>query len=329
MDALGSVRPTRWGRNRSARVATRALAVAALPLLGLAGCDAALLDPAGPIAGANRTILIDSLGIMLAIVVPTMLATLGVAWWFRAGNRRAHYRPDFAYSGQLELLVWSIPLLTILLLGGVAWYGSHMLDPARPIASRQRPLQVQVVALDWKWLFIYPEFGVATVNELVLPAGRPVQFALTSASVLNTFFIPRLGSMIYTMNGMSTHLHLQADAPGTFHGLSGHYSGAGFSGMNFEARALPAAEFDQWVAQQRAAGGPVLDDAAYRDLSRQSQNVKPFSFREVAPGLYDRITSQELPPGPGPARATAPDAAPEARALQPGSDPVSAMEARR
>ena len=271
-----------------------------LPLLALSACQPGVLDPAGPVGTAERQILINSLGIMLAIVVPTILATLAFAWWFRAGNTRATYRPDWGFSGKVELVVWSIPLMTIMLLGGVAWLGSHELDPYKPLASDQKPLEVEVVSLDWKWLFIYPEQGIASVNALVIPAGRPVHFSLTSSSVMNTFFVPQLGSMIYTMGGMTSQVHLQADKPGTYHGLSGHYSGDGFSDMNFQVQSKPAADFAAWAAATHATG-PTLDDAAYRELSKQSIKVTPFTYANVSPGLFSRVVSLELPPGPGPA----------------------------
>src|SRR3984885_9611487 len=247
----------------------------------LGGCDTGVLDPQGPIGIAEKTILIDSLAIMLAIVVPTIAASLAFAWWFRASNTRARYLPDFVYSGRLELIVWAIPILVIMLLGGVIWIGSHDLDPAKPLASKTPPLDIQVVSLDWKWLFIYPNQGVASVNELVLPAGVPIRFFLTSASVMNAFFIPQLGSMIYTMNGMTTQLNLQADAPGTFHGLSSHFSGDGFPGMHFDVHAVPAEEFSAWIETTRA-NGPTLDAASYTTLSRQSLNVSPFTYRAAA-----------------------------------------------
>ena len=265
----------------------------------LCGCNAVVLDPQGPIGIAEKTILIDSLAIMLAIVVPTIAATLAFAWWFRASNTRATYRPDFVYSGRIELIVWGIPLLVIMLLGGVAWIGSHDLDPAKPLTSDTPPLEVQVVSLDWKWLFIYPSQGVASVNQLVLPAGVPIHFSLTSASVMNAFFIPQLGSMIYTMNGMTTQLNLQADAPGTFHGLSSHFSGDGFPGMYFDVHAVPAEQFAAWIETTRASG-PTLDAASYADLSKQSLNVNPFTYRAAAPDLFQQIATQMLPPGPGP-----------------------------
>ena len=273
-------------------------AIVTAPLL-LTACHAAVLDPQGIVGIAEKTIMIDSLTIMLAIVIPTIAATFAFAWWYRASNVRAKYLPEFAYSGQLELLVWSIPVLVILLLGGVIWIGSHDLDPAKPLASKAPPLEVQVVSLDWKWLFIYPHQGVASVNQLVVPAGVPIHFFLTSASVMNAFFIPQLGSMIYTMNGMTTQLNLQADAPGTFHGLSSHFSGDGFPGMYFDVHAVPADQFAAWIETTRASG-PTLDAASYADLSRQSLNVTPFTYRAAAPDLFKQIATQVLPPGPGP-----------------------------
>src|SRR5579863_700341 len=168
--------------------------------LALAGCHTAVLSPAGPIGAADRSILLDALAIMLAIVVPTILATLAFAWWFRASNTRARRVPTWSYSGRIELIVWSIPALVVFFLGGIAWIGSHLLDPARPISSGAKPLEIQVVSLDWKWLFIYPEQGVASVNDLVAPAGVPLSFRLTSATVMNSFFVPELGSQIYTMH---------------------------------------------------------------------------------------------------------------------------------
>jgi cytochrome o ubiquinol oxidase subunit II len=275
--------------------------------IALTGCQPAVLDPQGPIGAAEKTILIDSLAIMLAIVVPTIVATLACAWWYRSSNTRARYLPEWAYSGQLEFIVWAIPLLTIMLLGGVAWVGSHDLDPAKPLASNDEPLNVQVVSLDWKWLFIYPDQQVASVNHLVIPAGVPVHFDLTSASVMNAFFIPQLGSMIYTMNGMQTQLNLHADAPGSFPGLSSQYSGDGFSDMHFSVEAVPPDRFAAWIDATRNSG-TTLTAQSYADLARQSTNVGPFTFRDVEPDLFQKIVSQALPPGPGPVEETSPGA---------------------
>jgi cytochrome o ubiquinol oxidase subunit II len=280
-------------------------AVVVTPLV-LSACQPAILDPKGAVGIAEKTILIDSLAIMLAIVVPTIAATFAVAWWFRASNTRATYLPDWEYSGRIELIVWSIPVLVIVLLGGVAWISAHELDPANPLASDTPALEVQVVSLDWKWLFIYPDQRIASVNQLVVPAGRPIHFSLTSASVMTAFFVPRLGSMIYTMNGMRTQLYLQADAPGTFPGLASHLSGDGFSGMHFDVQAVPAEQFAAWVDATRNTG-PTLDADSYAELAKQSMNVSPFTFGAADPELFTRIVMQQLPPGPGP-EAGRPDA---------------------
>ncbi len=262
-------------------------------LPALAGCSGGVLDPRGPIADANSKILLNAVEIMLMIVVPTIIAALVFAWWFRATNSRAHYQPEWAYSGRIELIVWSIPTLVILFLGGVIWIGSHQLDPYKPLPSTTKPVEVQVVSLDWKWLFIYPEHGVASVNELVVPEGVPVHFSLTSATVMNMFFVPQLGTMIATMNGMVTQLHLQADHVGDYYGQSAQFSGDGFSGMNFTVRAVTADAFAQWVAMAQQAG-PALDREGYMTLSAASENVKPFTYRTVDPDLFQAIAAQQL-----------------------------------
>ena len=259
----------------------------------LGGCSEGVLDPKGPIAAADRQILLNSLGIMLAIVIPVILATLGVAFWFRASNTRARYRPNFAYSGRLELLVWSIPAMTVFLVGGVAWVGSHEVSPRKPIVSTVKPLRIQVASLDWKWLFIYPDQGVASVNRLTIPVGTPISLELTSSGVMNSFFVPQLGSQIYTMAGMITRLNLQADQPGTYRGFSAQFSGEGFADMHFDADALTSEKFTQWVDGVRSAG-PELNAKTYADLVKPSTAVAPFTYRSVAPGLFDKITVSEM-----------------------------------
>jgi cytochrome o ubiquinol oxidase subunit 2 len=272
---------------------------AVLTALLVTASSTSILEPAGPVARGERIILLDALAIMLAIVIPTIIATLAFAWWYRASNTKARYLKDWAYSGRIELIVWSIPTLVILFLGGVIWTGSHQLDPARALSSQDDALEVQVVSLDWKWLFVYPDQRVASVNELVVPAGKPVHFSITSASVMNQFFVPRLGGMIAAMNRMVTHLHLQADAPGEYYGQSAQFSGDGFSDMHFTVRALPAGQFDAWLAATRR-DGPALDRAAYAQLAKQSSNVQPFTYREADPALFKAIVSQEISPAPGP-----------------------------
>jgi cytochrome o ubiquinol oxidase subunit II len=270
-----------------------ALALVPITSIALAGCSEGVLDPQGPVASAERQILFNSLGIMLAIVIPTILATLGVAYWFRASNPRARYLPDFNYSGRLEVLVWSIPIMTVLLVGGVAWVGSHDLDPRKPIGSTAKAITVQVVSLDWKWLFIYPEQGIASVNQLTIPVGTPVSFELTSSGVMNSFFVPQLGSQIYTMGGMATRVQLQADHPGKYPGLSAQFSGDGFADMRFTVDAVAAEDFAQWVEAARGVG-PVLDTQTYEELIKPSQAVAPFTYRAVAPRLFTRILSSEM-----------------------------------
>jgi len=266
------------------------LAVVLIGAATLGGCSEGVLDPKGPIAAAEWQILLNSLGIMLAIVIPTIIATLGVAYWFRSSNVRARYLPDFTYSGRLEVLVWSIPAMTVLLVGGVAWISSHDLDPRKAIASTEKPIRVQVVSLDWKWLFIYPDQGIATVNQLTIPVGTPVSFELTSSAVMNSFWVPQLGGQIYTMAGMMTRLQLQADHPGTYRGLSANYSGSGFADMRFAVNAVPTETFTQWVDATRSAG-PVLDAQAYADLVKPSSAVAPFTYRAVAPDLFNGALS--------------------------------------
>jgi len=281
----------------AARVAGGLGALVAVALL--TACAGAQLDPAGPVSAAEREILFDALAIMLAIVIPVIIATLVIAFRFRASNTRAPYWPTFSYSGRIELIIWSIPVLVIFFLGGLAWTSSFLLDPARPLISRTKPLEIQVVSLDWKWLFIYPEQRVASINRLVVPAGVPLHLRLTSASVWNVFWVPQLGSMLYTMYGMAGTLYLQADHPGVYQGGSAMISGDGFADMHFETQAVPDREFTSWVAAAQA-GGPALDVRAYRALLRQSSNVPPRTYRSVQPGLFDAIVMEQLPPGDGP-----------------------------
>ena len=260
--------------------------------LAVASCHkAGVLDPQGPIGSAQLLLLINSTAIMLVVVVPVILATLGFAWWYRASNPHASRATDEGYEGRVEFVVWSIPVLIVILLGGVIWIGSHQLDPRAPIPGKADPLRVEIVALDWKWLFIYPDQGIAAVNQLVVPVGTPVEFRLTSATVMNSFFIPQLGSQIYTMGGMTTHLNLMADKPGEFPGFSAMFSGDGFSDMRFIAKAVPTGDFDAWVAQVRGAGS-ALDDAGYAELAKPSQAVPPMTYRSVDPKLFDRIIEQ-------------------------------------
>jgi cytochrome o ubiquinol oxidase subunit 2 len=254
----------------------------------LGGCSQGIFDPQGPIALAEQELLINSTSIMLVVVIPVILATLGFAWWYRAANVRARRPSGENYEGRLEFVTWSIPVLIVILLSGVIWISSRQLDPRMPIQAKASAIRVDVVALDWKWLFIYPDLGVAAVNQLVVPAETPIRFELTSATVMNSFFIPQLGSQIYAMGGMTTHLNLLADKPGEFPGFSAMFSGDGFSDMQFIAKAVSAADFNSWVKEVRAAGS-ALDDDAYAALAKPSTAVPPRTYRSVRPNLFEHI----------------------------------------
>jgi cytochrome o ubiquinol oxidase subunit 2 len=284
------------GRVANERAPVRGLALCALAIVAslTAGCSRGVLDPVGPVGAAEKQILINSTAIMLAIIIPVIIATIGFAWWFRRGNSKATYLPDWEYSGAIEMVVWAIPALTVMLLGGIVWIGSHDLDPRKALASPKPPLRVDVVSLDWKWLFIYPDQHLATVNQLVVPAGTPVSFRLTSATVWNVFFVPQMGTMIYTMPGMTTRLNLQANRQGVYQGRSAHFSGDGFPGMQFKVHAVPPQQFSAW-AQSARSSGQVLDGRAYALLSEPTSYVKPMTFGNVAPGLFEAIATGHAP----------------------------------
>jgi len=258
-----------------------------------------VLHPLGPVGADDATILINATLVMLAIVIPTIALAFWMAWHYRASNRKAEYLPYWSYSGRIEAVVWSIPTLTIIFIGGLIWIGSYKLDPFRPLPSPTEPLEVQVIALDWKWLFIYPQQGVATLNQLIVPAGRPLHFSITSSSVFNAFFVPRLGSMIYAMPGMASQLYLQADEPAQTWGISAQFSGDGFSDMQFAVRSVPSQDFEAWAASVRGKGS-MLDEPAYVRLLQQTQNVPPSTFGTIDPQLFDSVATQKIPPGPGP-----------------------------
>jgi cytochrome o ubiquinol oxidase subunit 2 len=261
--------------------------------LTLASCSEGPLNPQGPVGKAERLILLDATAIMLAVIVPVIVLIFAFAWWFRSGNSRARYRPDWEYSGRIEMITWSIPALIVLFLGGMAWISSHDLDPPARLGSSAAPLEVQVVSVDWRWIFIYPEQGIASVDRLSVPAGVPIHFRLTSTSVMNSFFIPQLGTQIYTMPGMTTQLHLLADHPGSYSGLSAQFSGEGFSDMRFEVVAVAAAEFQSWVDTTHSTGG-VLDRPTFEQLARPATDHAVRTYGEVTTGLFDSIVAAQV-----------------------------------
>jgi cytochrome o ubiquinol oxidase subunit II len=263
----------------------------------LSGCNAVVLSPAGDVAEQQRNLLLISTGLMLLIIVPVIALTLLFAWRYRHSNTTARYEPDWDHSTQLELVIWSAPLLIIICLGAITWTGTHLLDPYRPIGrisadqavkAGTEPLQVQVVALDWKWLFIYPQLGIASLNELAAPVDRPISFQITSSTVMNSFYIPALAGQIYAMPAMETKLYAVINKPGDYDGFSANYSGAGFSGMHFRFHGLGTAEFEQWVARVKSSGS-ALDRDVYMKLEQPTEDEPVHYYNAAAPDLYHAV----------------------------------------
>jgi cytochrome o ubiquinol oxidase subunit 2 len=274
------------------------LATAALS----SGCNTVLLHPAGAVARQQGHLIVVATLLMLIVIVPVMVLTVLFAWRYRKSNTRATYAPDWDHSTQLELVIWAVPLLIIIALGAVTWITTHTLDPYRPLrqaatgtatapVAAAKPLTVEVVALDWKWLFIYPEQGIAVVNDLAAPVNAPINFRITASTVMNSFFIPSLAGQIYAMPGMETRLHAVINHPGDFDGFSANYSGAGFSDMKFKFHGLSNADFERWV-QAAKAGGQTLDHNSYAQLERPSEHDPVRRYASVAPDLYEAIVAR-------------------------------------
>ena len=254
----------------------------------LSGCDSALLDPKGQIGLEQRSLILTAFGLMLIVVIPAILMAVGFAWKYRASNKDAKYSPNWSHSNKVEAVVWTVPILIILFLAVLTWKTTHALEPSKPLVHDEKPITIEVVSMDWKWFFIYPEQGIATVNEIAFPANTPVQFKVTSNSVMNSFFIPRLGSQIYAMAGMQTRLHLIANEVGTYDGISASYSGPGFSGMKFKAIATKdRAEFDQRAGALAAAQPPPggSGGTAPSPLWRRTTSTSWASIPSTASGL--------------------------------------------
>lgn len=279
------------------------LALAPL-LLALGGCDWVVMNPSGDIAAQQRDLIIVATVLMLLIIVPVIALTLFFAWKYRRSNEAAKYDPDWHHSTRLEIVIWAAPLVIITILGAVTWTSTHLLDPYRPLdriapgrsAENIKPLKVQVVALDWKWLFIYPELGIATVNEMAAPVDRPLNFELTSSSVMNSFYVPALAGQIYAMPGMTTKLHAVINKAGVYDGFSANYSGEGFSHMRFKFRGMSEAEFARWTEQVRKGGGR-LDGPRYLVLEKPSEKVPPQRFAAVDADLFHKAVNRCVEPG--------------------------------
>jgi len=300
--------------------------LAVLPLALLtSGCNWVVMSPSGDIAVQQRDLVLIATGLMLLIIVPVIILTLLFAFRYRQSNKTAKYEPNWDHSVGLELLIWGIPLLIIIALGALTWTSTHLLDPYRPLGrikpdtptlannvpvgnlvdkqqagnganSAGKPLEVQVVALDWKWLFIYPEYGIATVNELAAPVDRPIRFQMTSSSVMNAFYIPALAGMIYTMPGMQTTLNAVINKPGNYEGFSSNYSGAGFSGMRFRFHGVSDAGFEAWINQVKQRGGG-LNRASYLQLEKPSEKVPVRYYNAVEANMFKLVVEQCVQPG--------------------------------
>jgi cytochrome o ubiquinol oxidase subunit 2 len=269
-------------------------------MLALSGCNMVVLNPSGYIAAQQRDIIIISTILMLLIIVPVMILTALFAWKYRQGNRNAEYRPDWHHSTRLEVVIWSAPLAIIIALGAITWVSTHTLDPYRPleridanqaVTAQHKPLTVEVVSMNWKWLFLYPEQGIATVNEVAAPVNTPIDFKITSSDLMNSFYIPALAGQIYSMAGMETKLHAVINKPGVYDGFSANYSGAGFSNMNFKFHGMSDADFKAWVEKVKK-GGDDLSVPTYEALAKPSQNVPVHYYKSVAANLYHDILNR-------------------------------------
>lgn len=271
----------------------------------MAGCDLVVMSPSGDIAQQQADLIVVSTVLMLLIIVPVLFLTLYFAWHYRHSNTKAKYDPEWHHSTRLEVVIWSAPLAIIIALGAITWISTHKLDPFRPldridaertIPEGTKPLEVEVVALDWKWLFFYPEYGVATVNEMAAPVDRPITFKITSSSVMNSFYVPALAGMIYAMPGMETKLHAVINKEGVFDGLSSNYSGPGFSHMRFKFHSLNQQGFDGWIAQVKQ-NGTALNRDAYLKLEKPSEKEPVRYYATVEDGLYRAILNVCATPG--------------------------------
>ncbi|WP_041490470.1 ubiquinol oxidase subunit II [Burkholderia cepacia] len=259
--------------------------------LSLSGCNLDVLNPKGSVGAAEKALIATSTWTMLIVVVPVILLTLWFAWRYRASNRNATYAPNWSHSTAIEVVIWTVPTLIILFLGVLTWKTTHELDPYKPLESSVKPIDVEVVALDWKWLFIYPDLGIASVNQLAIPVGTPVNFHITSDSVMNSFFIPQLGGQVYAMAGMQTRLHLIADEAGDYAGTSANFSGRGFSDMKFRTLAEPREQFDAWV-QKVKASPDRLDATVYGTVAQPSEKAPVRYFSSVDPRLFHNIIAK-------------------------------------
>jgi len=263
--------------------------------LFLYGNDIPILNPKGLIASKERRLIITATLLMLIVVLPVYALTFIIAWKYRASNPKATYKPDWDGHRGLETLWWAIPALIIMVLGIISWKSSHDLDPFKQLSSNVKPMTIEVIALQWKWLFIYPQQNIATVNYVQFPQATPVDFAITSDAPMNSFWIPQLGGQVYAMPGMTTHLHLIANEIGSYRGSSANISGEGFAGMKFTAKSTSRTDFNQWVHSVQGSS-QVLSFSRYAQLAKPSQNNRPLYYSAPAKGLFGQTVSKYMHP---------------------------------
>jgi cytochrome o ubiquinol oxidase subunit 2 len=265
--------------------------------LTLCGCglrESPILDPKGPITLIERDLLLTAFGLMLIVVIPVFVMAFVFVWFYRPASKHDVYEPDWGYSVWMDALVWLVPAAIVIAIGALVWDDTHRLDPYRSIDADKPPLEVQVVAQDWKWLFLYPEQGIAAVNKLAFPSEQPLSLKITSDTVMNSFLIPALGGQIYAMAGMETRLQLVADEPGRFAGRNMQYSGDGFANQYFEAIAMSDQDFEAWVAEVRRSDGR-LDAAAYEQLAEPSELHPVTYYATFEPDLFAHIIARYAP----------------------------------
>lgn len=282
-------------KNKAAAGVIAGLALIAVAIVRLHNASFPVLQPQGIVGHKERNLIFIALALCAIVIIPVYIMLFGFAWKYREGNKQARYEPNFDHSRLFESLWWGIPLTIIAILAVITWHSAHDLDPFKPLASSVPAMNVQVVSLEWKWLFIYPDQGVASVNYLPIPVNTPVNFQITSDAPMNSFWIPQLGGQIYAMSGMSTQLHLMASRTGSYYGSSANISGDGFAGMHFSAQAMDKPGFDKWVSQARGSGGN-LNQSSYDLLARPSQNNGPKTYGSVSDGLYSYVVNKFITP---------------------------------
>lgn len=271
------------------------MTLVALSACLLSGCDLVLFQPEGVIAKQEMHLIIIAVLLMLLVVLPVIVMTVIISWRYRASNTKATYTPDWDHSTKLEVIWWGVPCIIVSILASITWVTSHTLDPYRPLVSDVKPVTIQAVSLDWKWLFIYPEQGIATVNVLHIPEGTPINFQVTADAPMNSLWIPALGGQIYSMPGMRTKLHLMADHAGVYDGLGASFTGDGFANMMFKVNVVSTSDFSEWVSSVQQQTNPLTQEV-YDHLAKPTEREPVQYFSTVKDGLFNDIMMKFMMP---------------------------------